>query len=141
MRTYYLFTIRPKIKTAYQEDVNGLYNHLYRLYKNNKRTINYKFNFYKQLCIVFKADVIKEYLKYQPHVKYKNNKFLIKKNPEINLIEVNYACVVIISNINIPLILKSFSYYNNNIFVCDFENNDYFWLADLYNRKISYEYN
>ena len=29
--------------------------------------------------------------------------------------------------------------YNNNLFVCDFENMDYFWLCKLYNKKSSVE--
>lgn len=141
MRKYYLFTIRKRVVDTYQENISDLYNHLYRLFKNNRQTINYKFNFYKQLCVVFKPDVIEEYFKKQPNVKYKNNKFLIKKENEINLIEIKYACIIIVSNVNIPSILKSLNYYNKNIFICDFENEDYFWLNDLYNRKILYEYN
>ena len=34
---------------------------------------------------------------------------------------------------------KYLNNYNNNLFVCDFENMDYFWLCKLYNKKSSVE--
>ena len=37
-------------------------------------------------------------------------------------------------------VMKIFKWYNNNIFVCDFENNDYFWLNDTVNTLKKNEY-
>ena len=40
---------------------------------------------------------------------------------------------------NYSIFFKYLNNYNNNLFVCDFENMDYFWLCKLYNKKSSVE--
>ena len=56
-----------------------------------------------------------------------NGKKIIKDN--IKLITEN----------NYSIFFKYLNNYNNNLFVCDFENMDYFWLCKLYNKKSSVE--
>ena len=51
---------------------------------------------------------------------------------EETYIRIKPSCVIIYSNVNFPQILKIFNIYNKNIFVCDFEQKDFFWL----NRQI-----
>ena len=51
-------------------------------------------------------------------------------------IELKYSRIVVRSKYNYPRIMKSFNCYNRNIFVCDFKNNDYFFLNSFIRNKV-----
>jgi hypothetical protein len=51
-------------------------------------------------------------------------------------LELNYSCAVVKTSVNIPEIMRVLNIYNKNIFVCDFENSDYFWLKDYFKATI-----
>lgn len=127
MRKYYLFIIKDKYKNR---NVFNTLNNLYNVKGNN---LSYGLKVYNEICDVFDKDIISNYLekRFQTIVKLKKDKYYINGTKERDLITLKYSTVIIMSNINFPLILRTFNCYNKNIFVCDFDNQDYFWLNDM----------
>ena len=72
-------------------------------------------------------------LKYYVSSKYKlkqvNNKFYLDK---YNYFEIRKSCCVINNDKYLKEILCIFYIYNKNIFVCDFDSNNYFWIKDKF---------
>jgi len=122
MREYNLFVIKQEYINIYQNNPTGLYYILKKLYNMNKN-LNYGITFYEQLCNYITVDTLRYYL----NTKYdlsNHNKYYIDNS----YIELKPTRIILKSKSNIPNIIKAFNCYNRNIFVCDFINNDYFWL-------------
>lgn len=129
MRTYYLFMIKPEYYTLYKNDPSVLYQTLYNLYHLEKSNFSYGISLFQSLCQIFSVKLLKNYIqskyKYDIVGKKMNLHFPFEKVQ----VQINYSCVIIKSNVNFPEILKVFYIYDKKIFVCDFENKDYFWLS------------
>ena len=91
------------------------------------------------------STLIAKYLqKFILFMKNNNNKhlYISMKSNEKTLIELNYSCIIMLTNKNFSRLFKVFNYYSKRIFVCDFENQDYFWLDSQYLNNIhNNEYN
>ena len=139
LRKYYIFVIKEDYKNIYNE--KSLYEILKNLYTLKVNNFSYGLSLYDDLCIPFSTSVIKHYLlnKFKNIIKEKNNNFYLDGCIEQDLIVLKKSCLIVVSNLNVPVILKIFNYYSNNLFVCDFDNQDYFWLKQMKNKKYSYE--
>ena len=76
----------------------------------------------------------REYLTY----KRNGNKHNLNTS-ENSTLQINNYNIKLITENNYSIFFKYLNNYNNNLFVCDFENMDYFWLCKLYNKKSSVE--
>lgn len=141
MRKYYLFIVKKEFSQVYRNNADILYKTLENLYYIKKENFNYGMSLYTQLCQTFNVDVLTNYFNHQTLLKHRGNKYCSKSTKEIILIEINPSCCNVVTNVNLPSILKIFDYYCKEIFVCDFKNKDYFWLSKQYNKKKFYEYN
>lgn len=130
MRKYYLFAIKKDFYKSYYKNSEILYETLSNLYYLRQQNISYGLSIYNQICDVFNKDILINYfhIKNGLYIKKKNKKILVDniENTEKYIIQINYSCIIIYSN-KLPIILRLFNYYNPRIFICDFENNDYFW--------------
>ena len=61
----------------------------------------------------------------------KCNMHLISSRLEYSRLLVNSYCIKIKTNLNYPKFFYDINKYSDNIFVCDFESNDYFWLNKI----------
>lgn len=138
MRKYYLFVINDYFYDSYKDNPLALYKTLENLY-NLKDNFNYGTSLYKQICNVIDVDTLENYITN----KYSNIKSVDKHNIlfKDTLIKLAHPCIIIYTSKNIPNILRSLVYYSNNIFICDFNNNDYFWLSSIYTKSKVFEYN
>jgi len=130
MREYNLFVIKPEYIQIYQNQPLQLFEILKKLYKM-KNNLNYGITFYEQLCNLITPDTLRYYL----NTKYNldnYNKFYIDET----YIILKPSRIVLKSKYNVPNIIKVFNCYNRNIFVCDFENGDYFWLNNFVRSKV-----
>lgn len=141
MRKYYLFVIKKEFSRVYYDNADTLYKTLENLYKIKTQNFNYGVSLYNQLCLPFNIKVLTNYFNHQPFVKNNKNKYLYRSRNESVYLKINYSCCQVVTSVNLPLVLKIFNYYSKDIFVCDFENKDYFWLSNQYNKKRNYEYN
>jgi hypothetical protein len=141
MRKYYLFIIKKEFAQVYRNNADILYKTIENLYYIKEENFNYGISLYNQLCLTFNVGILTNYFQHHSLAKKNKYKYLFKNKKEITLIEINHSCCTVITNLNFPTILKIFDYYSKDIFVCDFENKDYFWLSKQYNKKRIYEYN
>ena len=140
MRKYFLFSIRKEYYDVYYKNPLVLYKTLENLYHLKKENINFGLSLYKQICNIIDVDRLKLYFE-QVCIKKKDNKYLLRYNKETILFSLYYPCIVCKTGKNYPLGLKVINYYDRNLFVCDFENKDYFFLDRNGIKTTKYKYN
>lgn len=138
MRKYYLFTIQKDFHEIYKNNSYVLYKTLENLWKMKSKDFSYGLSLYESLCQVFDVPLLNRYLKnkYYEQIRSSKNRHIIysKDKKSYVLIEINYSCIIVLTNINMPNILRDFNYYSRYIFVCDFINEDFFWLDNQYKK-------
>lgn len=144
MRKYYLFIIKNDFYDIYRNNANILYITLENIYHFSNDDFIYGISIYNQLCQTFNTEIIKNYFI------NKNNKYIRKIGKQFFIndiyarqktcLQINHSCIVLKTSCNIPYALRIFNLYNKNIFVCDFDNKDYFWLKDYSINKRNYSY-
>lgn len=138
MRKYYLFIVRNDFYEVYKDNSFVLYKTLENLWKIKKNDFSYGLSLYDALCQTFDVDLLNRYFrgKYQNRIMSDKNRHIIvnKQKKYYVLIELHYSCTIVLTNINMPNVLRDFNYYNRRIFVCDFVNEDFFWLNNQYQK-------
>lgn len=122
---YYLFIIKKNIIN----DSKYLYDILYNLKNMKKENYNYGISLFYNICNLFDIKLLKHYINTKYKLKYLNNKFYLDSN---NYFEIRKSCIIINNDKYLKEILCIFYIYNRNIFVCNFINNEYFWLRDKF---------
>lgn len=127
MRKYYLFIIKEKYKN---KQIFHTLNNLYNIKENN---LLYGVKVFHEMCELYDKKIISMYLekRFANIKKIKTNQYYLNGYQEQDLIVLKKSVIIIMTNLNFPLILRTFNIYNHNIFVCDFENKDYFWLDNM----------
>ena len=123
---YYLFIIKDNY---FKNNKEYLYDILYRLKTMHKENYSYGISLYYNICNLFDTKTLKHYIKTKTNLKYNNNKFYLDK---YNYFEVRKSCCVINNDKYLKEILCIFYIYNKNIFICNFDNNEYFWIRDKF---------
>lgn len=130
MRKYYLFMIKPEYCKLYKKEPLVLYQTLYNLYRLKEPNFTYGISLFDSICQPFAVKLLRNYVQNKYTCSMKNEKVLqVHSINDYTLLQINHACIIIKSNVNFPDILKVFHIYNKKILVCDFENDDYFWLS------------
>ena len=111
-----------------------LYEILKKIYNSSKDDLSYARTIYNELCILYNTPIIKHYIENKYAYVKKNNKYLIKYGTFF-LIEINPSVIILKTKINFPDILKNISFYSKYLFVCDFYNEDYFYLRNLLSKQ------
>lgn len=141
MRKYFLFSIQKEYYDVYHKNPMVLYKTLENLYHLKKDNINFGLSLYKQICNIIDVNRLKYYFE-QVCIKKRDRKYLVVSNKEAVVFNIYYSCIVCKTVKNYPKGLKILNYYDKYLFVCDFENKDYFFLNDssINNRKHKYNY-
>ena len=121
---YYLFVIKDDYK---RHDDAYLYSMLESLKLLNKENYNYGFSMYHSLCYFFNDSIINNYLEKKYHLKGENHIYHFKDNTSLSI---NKSCCWIKTDKHLKALLCVFYIYHKNIFVCNFETKDYFWLKN-----------
>ncbi|HHW68809.1 MAG TPA: sporulation inhibitor of replication protein SirA [Tenericutes bacterium] len=137
MRLYYIFLINEKAYRKHLQNEYVLYCEFKKIY-SSRLLKEYKIEKFFDICDLFEKNRLIDYLecKYKNYISRKNNIFLY----EDHLIKILHPCIKIKTNNNIERFMFDLTTYSENIFVCDFENEDYFWLNKIYNIKKTFEY-
>lgn len=142
MRTFYIYNINDLFCSIYEEYPYKLYKMLTDAYYTNKHDITLSADYYEQIITKFNKLYINNYLiaNNRPNSYYyqKNNIHLISNNKEYSKIMVSSYCLKLKSNLNYPSFFDNIKTYSDNIFICDFENGDYFWLNKVTKVEKSY---
>lgn len=136
MRVYYIFKIRKEFINLYKDAPSSLYNILKSIYYLDKDSVEYGYNMFNQL--ISTIDKIKLdrdiYIKLHKDIPYaKENDIHI-----INNYYKNEISKLRINNFYMKLVLnqKNSSFYDvlkekeDDLFVCNFKNTDFFFLKN-----------
>ena len=136
MRVYYIFKIKKEFINLYKDAPSSLYNILKSIYYLDKDSVEYGYNMFNQL--ISTIDKIKLdrdiYIKLHKDIPYaKENDIHI-----INNYYKNEISKLRINNFYMKLVLnqKDSSFYDilkekeDNLFVCNFKNTDFFFLKN-----------
>ena len=135
MRTFYIFRINRELSVLLLENPYTLYKTLESIYLLDKTDISMGKELLDQVSLRFNVDTFNKMI----YEKNKDNDFYMKignnhriynkyRAEETN-IYVKNTYILVTTNVlpkNINLFLP-----NNDLFVCDFANRDYFWLTRL----------
>lgn len=142
MRTFYIFSINNEIKNLTKEKPYNLFITLDKINELMKNDVNTAYRLFNEIiCYINKTNKNKYiYCKNKDNLfyTYVNNYHRIFDyyNDEQTNIKIENTYIKIITNVEIPNIIKDLATYDN-LFACDFENEDYFWLKDIYNLSIA----
>ena len=137
MRIYYVFDIRSEYVDLYKETPNSLYNVLHQLYYMRKKDLEYGFNMFKQLANRIDKDEVDKNIFLKLHnkmtyVKKKDNPIINNLyKAEVSALKVKYSYILINTNKSYTDFFNVLALDNRNYFVCDFINNDYFFLSNI----------
>ncbi|MEG1558864.1 MAG: sporulation inhibitor of replication protein SirA [Bacilli bacterium] len=133
MRTYYLFCIKDEIYDITKNSPKDLYCSFERIYKMNKNDINIGYNIYKRIANQINKPKINRLITSinENNINYTcfNYNHVINNfyNNENTKLTIYNSYIVIKTNASIPSFFKDFNTINN-LFVIDFNNEDYFYL-------------
>ena len=127
---YYLFVIK---KEFYKKNDHYLYSMLENLKYMKRENYNYGFGIYHNVCYFFNDSIIKNYLEKKYNMKCVDNIYTIDGDTTLKITK-SYACISTTKHLRELLCI--FYIYHKDIFVCNFETKEYFWLKE----KITYNY-
>lgn len=138
MRTFYLFKIKKSYSEITKDAPYNLFKAIENIYYLKQEDLSYFNNFFLQIRDTFNKDYLDNNI-----FEYYKNKYSYTKFNNIHMINdyyteekskliINNSYLYIKSTKNVPTFLRAIT-KKDNIFVCDFENKDYFWLEELLN--------
>ncbi|MBR4618633.1 MAG: sporulation inhibitor of replication protein SirA [Bacilli bacterium] len=137
MRTFLIFNINDSYYSLYKDYPKSIYNMLNQVYHLKKDNIVFAKNLFNQLVNSFNKEEMNKnlFIKLHKDIPYsKRGNIHIFNNfylGEITTMEIKNKYIKITSTKDQNYFFQSLLNYNKHLFVCDFENNDYFFLESL----------
>lgn len=139
MRVYYLFKINDSFSKLYHNKTYYLYKILEQISESSKNDFIISYRLFEQLAVAFnKAEVNGNIYKYYFSSEYYRktlNKHELDDGVEKTKLTVYNTYVKIRTNKNITEFFKILE-KEKNVFVCDFNNKDYFWLSKVTSKSL-----
>lgn len=136
MRKFYVFYINNEFKKIAGTNPYNLYKTMENIYFLEKNDLSIGMNLFEQVAIPFDKNKMNKFIfeNFKENDYYMNNRnthrMYNKYRDETLIIETHFAYISIKTNISKKCIFKNI-YLNKNLFVCDFENKDYFWIEKV----------
>ena len=135
MRTYYIFKINSIYSYSYRNRPYRIYKLLEEVYNTKSTNLEEGYKQFEEIALFLKPSILNEYIYYSS----KSNEGYIdeggfhiyKNNEEYTKMQIKKSTIKLTSNINYPHFFDELANYGENLFVCDFENKDYFWLYKI----------
>ena len=133
MRVYFIFDIKEQFISLYQNNYRVLYNILRQIYYLDKEEISYAYTLFSQLINKIDKNTIDRqiFLKCHKDIPYSKR----GNTHYINNLYKDEISRLIIKKTFIKLEIENnnssffpFLQENNNLFACDFEYSDFFWI-------------
>lgn len=139
MRTYYIFNINRSLSYIYRKNPYKIYKMLEEIYYTSNHDVVLTYRYFEQIAYPFDKNKMNDYLShkyaYYKEYSYHSGIHLFYGNDEVSKILVNNTHIKIKTSINYPLFLDGIDNYQDDLFVCDFQNKDYFWLDKIHRIK------
>ena len=139
MRLYYVFNVKSDIKKLYQDKPASLYRILENIYYMHKEDINYGFAIFRQITNRNKVMELSNniYIKLHKDLVYSKigSEHIINDlyHDEVSILKIKNSHLIIESNKSISSFFKLLNEINNNYFVCDFKEKDFFFIDNITN--------
>lgn len=143
MRLYYIFSIKDDILKITKNNPERLYVLLKSIYSLDKENSKLGYRVFQKTCNFFDKKNINLHIKELNSDNYSyicfRDSHIINDfyNNESTRLTVNYSHLVLKTNILYPRFLSEIRNLKN-LFICDFTNEDYFYLKDISSEKIIY---
>lgn len=135
MKTYYAFLVNDYFSSFYQEKPSVLYQIFDQVYQLNKDDIVLGYRIFEQISIPFDKDLLNNHF-YNSHCQelsyarktdkhYYNNLYI----QEDTKVLVYHSHIKFKTNIPYPTLMHSLKEFHDNVFICDFDSKEYFWLS------------
>ncbi len=137
MREYYIFQVKEEFKQLYQQNQVILYQTFKQIYQLPKEDVAYGYSLFKQLTKKIDKEKIdyELFLKLHGSIPYskKGNTHYINNlyRDEISTLKVKSTYIQIHTNKDYTEFFEFLYKLNTHYFVCDFKNQDYFFLEDI----------
>ena len=135
MKTLYIYNISDFCYNLYKKYPYQLYKLLEQTYYTSKYDKYQAISSYEQLIEKFNKQFIHDFIfnnhKLDAYYHFKNQTHIILDRKEYSKLLVSVYSLKLITNTKFTNFFSSINKYNENIFICDFENNDYFWLDKI----------
>ncbi len=134
MKVYYGFNLKKEFVTLYKDRPKELFDIFNRIYYMREIDKNYGYNLFSQVSLFFNKielnNFIKDRYKDSMMYSYTNNEHIINNLflNEVSIMKVNNSNIRIETNLSFPAFFDDLREYSNNLFICDFEEGDYFFL-------------
>lgn len=92
------------------------------------------FRVMEEVALPFNKIMLNEYIYYEYKLKYgykRRDNIHILNTDEKTTLRINNYNIKIETDSNYSIFFDDIKSYNSNLFVCDFDNKDYFWLSKL----------
>lgn len=135
MRTYYIFKINDDFRTLYNKKSNSIYKMLSDIRVSKEEDRDKVSKLYNKLTKKIDKKKVNDFI-----IRNHLNDFYYKKigiyhelcnNLEDSILTVNNTFIKLVTNNNISSFFKDLYLLNDNLFLIDFENKDYFYMEDL----------
>ena len=142
MREFFILEIKDEFKSLYQEKPSILYQILEQIYFLGEENAKYGYSLFRQITKKIDNDKLNQhiYIKYHQSIPYSKRKGTHYYNEpghdEIGSLTVKKSYMRLKTNYYNSFFLKILNSLNNNYFICDFKNQDYFFLEN-YNEILS----
>lgn len=139
MRLYYVFNIKNEVMNLYKDKTSSLYRILENIYYMHEEDINYGFSIFKQITNKNKVIELNKdiYTKLHNNLVYTkiDNEHIINDlyHDEVSILKIKSSHLIIESNKSISSFFKTLLEINNNYFVCDFKEKEFFFINEITN--------
>ncbi len=139
MRVYYLFKINDSFSKLYYNKTYYLYKMLEQISKSSQNDFIIAYRLFSQMATAYNKVEINSniYKAFEYNDKYMKtlNKHILNDGVEKTKLTVYNTYIKIRTNQNLTSFFKVLN-REKNIFVCDFNNKDYFWLSKVSSKSL-----
>ena len=136
MRTFYIFKINKEMAILTKDSPYNIYKNMEQLKKYDKKELAFCYNIYDQLIIPINNRVFnnKIFKKNKDNLYYEKNSNIHsiynKYKPEDSKLIIKNSYILLKTDSINPTFLEDLS-FDKDLFVCDFDNRDYFWIEKI----------
>lgn len=134
---YYIFNVKESIYNLYHDNPSSLYKILESIYFMHIEEADYGFNLFKQ--ITDKINIIdisnQIYIKLHKDLTYSKleDSHIINDlyHDEVSILKIKNSRIILESNKSYSSFFKILYDINNNFFICDFKEKDFFFIDNI----------
>ncbi len=118
----------------YKNKPYKMYKIFEEIYRTKDNSLIKNYGIIEQIINPFNKIMINEYISYEYKFKYgykREDNIHYLNNIENSIMTINNYNIKLKTSNNYSRFFDILNTYNDNLFVCDFENYDYFWLSKL----------